>query len=225
MADNKRPSIKFITPRGVAIFPKLSKPDTKFKAEGEYSCKLRLQPDALPAELVEKLVEMRDTFAAETRDRLTAEKKGAKAKTLKVREGLTTDETDKDSGESTGFVILNAKMTAAGVSKKDGKPWSRSPKLFDAKGTPLKANAQIWGGSELKLAVEAIPYYTPKDNEVGISFRLEAVQVLVLVSGTAKDAAGYGFGEEEGYAEEAAEKFDDSAGTTGASTAASGDEF
>lgn len=223
MAD-KRPSIKFITPRGVAIFPKLSKPDTKWKAEGEYSCKLRLTPDALPAELVEKLVAMRDEFATETKADLVAKKNGGKAKTLKIREQLCAAETDKESGSETGNVILNAKMTASGISKKDGKPWSRSPKLFDAKGKPLSATAQIWGGSELKLAVEAIPYYTPKDNEVGISFRLEAAQVLKLVSGTAKDAAGYGFGEEEGYAEDQGAPFDDTTGGT-ATPGAAGDEF
>lgn len=223
MADYiKRPSVKFITPKGVAIFPKLSKPDTKWKAEGEYSCKLRLTPDALPAELVEKLNDLRDTFAEETKTELVAKKNGGKAKTLKVRDAMLTDEVNKETGEATGFVILNAKMTASGVSKKDGKPWSRSPKLFDAKGKPLSANVQIWGGSEVKLAIEAVPYYTPKDNEVGISFRLEAAQVLKLVSGTAKDAAGYGFGEEEGFTSEESSTFDDTAAT---GTAASGDEF
>lgn len=38
----KRMFERITTPFGEAIYPKLTEPDTKFKAEGEYSTKLRI---------------------------------------------------------------------------------------------------------------------------------------------------------------------------------------
>jgi hypothetical protein len=197
MADTK-PQVKFNTPRGPFIYPKLNKPDTKFNAAGEYRVKVRLNPSDIPQDLTDKLTELRDERANEVRKELTAKKQGAKLKSLKVLD-LFRDETDKDTGESTGFVTISAKMKASGVGKKDGKPWTRKPNLFDAAGKPLRTSKLIWGGSEGKVAITAMPYYMAKDNEVGVAYYLEAVQILKLVSGSDKDAAGYGFGEEEGY--------------------------
>lgn len=222
MTDRK--TIRFITPRGVAIWPRLNAPDTKWKPEGEYSCKIRLTPDALPEDLVEKLEALRDEKAEETRADLKTKKQGAKIKSLKTRD-LLTPETDRETGEETGFVLLNAKMRASGVSKKTGKPWTRKPAVFDAKGKPIDPVPNIYGGSEVKLAVEAQAYYTPKDNEVGIAFYLEAAQVLKLVVGNGqKTADGYGFGEEEGFEADANESgFEDESG--GDDATGSGDEF
>lgn len=210
MSDRK--PLKFVTPRCVFIFPKLNAPDTKYKAEGEYRVKGRFAADAFPTDLVEKLTALRDAFVEETKADLASKKQGAKVKNLKVRD-LFTAETDKETGDETGAILLNAKMTASGVSKKDGKPWKRAPKLFDAQGNKLGSDKRIWGGSEGKIAVEALPYYTPKDNEVGLAYYLNAVQILKLVSGGGDSAADHGFGAEEGYTDEDgadAGQFDDS---------------
>jgi hypothetical protein len=198
MADPKKPSIKFISPRGVTIFPKLNEPDFKFNANGEYRCKLRLNPEDISEELTAQLTKLRDDLATEKKAELTKKKEGAKAKSMTVLE-VFKDETDKESGEATGKVLMSTKMVASGISKRDGKPWKREPKLFDAAGKKLNPSKKIWGGSEVKCAVEAMAYYMPKDNEVGVAFYLEAVQVLKLVVANGKDAAGYGFGTEEGY--------------------------
>lgn len=210
MSDKK--PLKFVTPRGVFVYPKLTKPDTKYKPEGEYRVKLRFTADVFPGETLAKLEAMRDELAEQTKAALTKKKEGAKVKSLKTRDVLSTEE-DKETGEPTGFVVINSKMQASGVSKKDGKPWTRKPKLFDAAGKKLPVNVQIWGGSEGKVAVEALAYYTPKDNEVGIAFYLNAVQVLKLVQGGGDSAADHGFGAEEGYTgENEGSPFDDSAG-------------
>jgi hypothetical protein len=227
MAD-KKPSIKFISPRGVAIFPKLNKPDFKFNAAGEYRAKLRITLADIPEELIAKLTELRDNLVNETKAALTKKKDIAKAKAMTVLD-LFKDETDKETGETTGFSLFSSKMVASGISKKDQKPWSRAPKLFDAAGKKLSDKKFIWGGSELKLAVEAMAYYMPKDNEVGVAYYLEAAQVLKLVSGSDKDAAGYGFGTEEGYTGE--EESDGNPGfgpddeSKATSDAKSGDDF
>src|SRR3546814_13485107 len=89
-------------------------------------------------------------------------------------------------------------MTATGVSKKTGKAWTRKPNIFDAKGNQLKNPPSIGGGSEMKLSVELFPYYAANDKTVGVSFRLEAAQIIKLVQFGARDAAGFGFGEEDG---------------------------
>lgn len=232
MADNKFKGVKFITPRGIAIFPKLHKPDTKWKAEGQYSVKLRLDPASIDAALVAKIEALRDEKAEEVKAELTAKKQGAKVKSLKVLDVLFQPETDKDSGEETGFVLINAKMTASGVSKKDGKTWSRKPDIFDSKGKKLSKVPMIFGGSELKAAVEARAYYTPKDNQVGVSFQLNGAQIIKLVTGGERNAADYGFAEEDGYEEAPAEEgsaFNDSAENTGSTESgeqpAGGDEF
>jgi hypothetical protein len=226
VADKKdqKPQVKFITPKGVAIYPKLNKPDTKFKAEGEYSVKLRLSPDAIPAETVEEIQALLDAFAVETKAGL----KQAAAKALKVltlaEQGLKPEV--NDDGDETGYIILKAGMKASGKSKKDGKEWTRAPVIFDAKGTKLKPVPPIWGGSELKLAVIAAPYYAANDKTCGITFYLDAVQVIKLVNSSDKDAAGFGFGEEEGFEGEESESFPDGddASSTG-EAAKSGDDF
>jgi hypothetical protein len=195
---SERKPYKFVTPRLVLIFPKLTKPDTKFKAEGEYRAKGRCRPEDFPEKDLTALQTMLDEFVEEKKAELTKKKEIAKVKNLTVIDILKVEK-DKETDEETGFVTVSAKMQASGVSKKDGKPWKRAPKLFDAKQQKLPANAQIWGGSEAKLAVEAVPYYMPKDNEAGIAFYLNAVQVLKLVKGGGDNAADHGFGDEDGY--------------------------
>jgi hypothetical protein len=226
---NQKPQVKFNTPRGVFIFPKLNKPDTKFNPAGEYRVKTRIDPTAIPDELREKLETLRDEFAEETRAALAAKKQGAKVKSFKVLD-IFRDETDKETGESTGFITISAKMKASGVSKKDGKPWTRKPSLFDAAGKPLRTQKLIWGGSEGKVSVTAMPYYMAKENEVGIAYYLEAVQILKFVSGSDKDAASYGFGEEEGYTDDEEESFpndptDGTDDTADAPSGGKGDDF
>ena len=62
----------------------------------------------------------------------------------------------------------------------------------------MKKPASIGGGTEGKLCVELAPYYAPNDKVIGVSFRLEAAQIIKLVSFGERSAADYGFGEEDG---------------------------
>ena len=47
MTDKKARNPRYVTQVGVAIYPHLVEPDTKFNAEGEYKVKLRLSPDSV----------------------------------------------------------------------------------------------------------------------------------------------------------------------------------
>jgi hypothetical protein len=104
---------------------------------------------------------------------------------------------DKESEEPTGEIEFKFKCKAGGTTKA-GKEWKRTVAIFDAKGNPAKGVKEIWGGTEGKVSFTASPYFVAATGTVGLSLRLEAVQILNLVSGGSRDAAGYGFGKEEG---------------------------
>ena len=81
--------------------------------------------------------------------------------------------------------------------------------LFDASGKPLPADVKVWGGSKVNLAFRPRFWYTAMAG-FGVSFDLQAVQVLELqnggVSGVAADA--FGFTSEEGYVANGGETLD-----------------
>lgn len=200
MADQ----VKFITPRGIVATAFVNEPSTKFKAEGKYSCKVRLKADELPKDLIEKLDTLVTRRYEEEKQKLIDAKKSATAKKMKLIPAITK-EIDEETSEETGYVTINAGTTASGVSKKDGKEWKRSLPLFDAKGKPIdgKKRPNVSRGSEVKMSVVAATYFAPAKKDepasVGVTFYLEGVQVLKLVEFGAKDAKALGFGEEEGY--------------------------
>lgn len=199
MAERKKLETA-VTPKGVAIWPKLNTPD-EYKGKLHFKTKLAFDADdpAL-APLKDKVSELIDAHYDEIVADLTANNKAGVAKKFTKRsiDDIFKPEEDEATGEETGRVIITAKMLAAGVSTKTGKAWSRKLSIFDAKGKALKNPPFINSGSELKLSVELLPYAMPKEKEVGVSFRLEAAQVLTLVTGGARSATGYGFGEEDG---------------------------
>lgn len=209
--QNDRLELKVVTPRGVAIYPKLNTPDTKFDAAGVYETKLRIDPaaeDGVLGKAKATWSEIKDAVAAQQEEFLAAKKaelmKGDgkaknKAKSIESLEWGAEPDVD-DEGNETGLLVIKAKMKASGTSKKDGKKWTRKPVLFDSKNKKLGEDVQVWGGSTLKVSGKIVPYYSAKDNVVGSTMYLEAVQVIDLVSGQGRDAGAYGFDEEDGYA-------------------------
>lgn len=193
MADVKKRPIH-ITPAGTALYPKLGEPDTKFKAEGTYSVKLRLNgADA------DELIAICDAATEEAYTDAIAEAKNERdKKKIKRADPSYTPEEDED-GNETGCMLFNFKMVASGISKKDNKPWTRVCPVFDAKRKPIDPKKiKIGSGSIVKVAYDAMPFYTAALG-AGCSLRLEAVQVLELHEWGNKDAASFGFGEEDGY--------------------------
>jgi hypothetical protein len=187
------------TPKGTALWTSLNKPDVRYKAEGVYEVKLAFDGDdpAVQA-LVARLEKMRDEKFDEVVAELTADGKAGLAKKI-TKAAVFEVEEDPETGAETGRLIKKFKMTASGISKKNNKPWSRKPKLFNARGVELKVAPNVGSGSVLKVSFDPFPYYTPKDKEVGLSARLEAAQIIDLVAFGERDAGGYGFGEEDGY--------------------------
>lgn len=188
---------KMTTGRGTAIWPRLNEPDTKFKAEGKYECSLAFdEDDPQLAKIEAEAHELAEAKLAEIKEELESKGKKALAQKIKLI-SLIREEEDEETGEPTGRKILKATMTASGVSKKTGKPWKRKPEIFDGRGRKLLAPPKIGSGSTLKMSIELFPYYAPNDKTVGCTFRLEAVQLIKLVSFGERSASEHGFGAED----------------------------
>lgn len=214
---NDTPRIDAITPAGIAKYPRLNTPDDKFSpGDPKFDVQLVFDPSEdgtvgkKPGNIIDAATTLRDEFVEATRTRLIeasneakAAKNGAKAKalsdkakTLKIADIGKADVDDE--GEETGKVILRAKMKQLS-KRKDGSVVKREPTMFDARGKKLVNRPQVGGGSTLKVAITMMPYHMESTNEVGVTFYLNAVQILDLVSGGERTAEAYGFGEEDGY--------------------------
>jgi hypothetical protein len=180
MAKNQ----KFTTPAGIARYPWLNKPDTKFQPEGEYKVGLVLKKaEAKP--LIDACAKLQKEVAALN-------------KTKKLAKLPFANEEDSD-GNETGNVIVSCK-----VKCRDG--WDRKPKFFDAAGNRI--DVKLGGGSKIKLNVELYGWHAASLG-AGVTLQPVAVQVLDLVEfESGGNAESYGFGKEEGFVGETFDKSD-----------------
>lgn len=200
MAQQKKRPI-LTSPRGRFSYPKLTEPDTKFKDEGEYSVKLIVPADA-PG--VQALIAQIDREGEEALEEAKANAKTAKEKKEWAINNTPYEVLEDDDGNPTGEVSFKFSMKASGVSKKTGKPWTRKPALFDAKGRPIKTAISVGGGTIGKVSFQVVPYTPNAKIGAGIKLALEAAQIIDLKSFGERSAAEMGFGaEEDGYDHEA----------------------
>lgn len=216
MAEEKRPKVVTHTsPKGVAVFPWLTKPDTKFKPKGEYRVDLKLSAE--DAEEVLALV------SAEHEKNLKAVKADPKMKGKKIKEADLPIKPEVDEeGNETGEYLLRVKMNAK-FDDKDGKEITVSPAFFDAKGKKIELTT-LWGGSIIRVAYSFVPFYTAIAG-AGVSLRLRGVKVIKLAAGTGgASAEAYGFDEEEdGYEADSFENGGE--GSEGGADSAEEEEF
>lgn len=222
----KRPVHKFNSPISTAKFPSLTQADygtTEYPCpQGRFKTKqtMRLDDPAVQA-FIAKLKPLHDEAVK------NGEKEFAKLKveTRKKLKNLTVNELytvlyDKETEEPNGYIDFNFKADASGVANKgkdNERKWTFRPQIFDAKGKELRGKdiPEIWGGSELKVAFEANPYFIPGTGTCGVSLKLKAVQIIELRSGGERSASDFGFGAEDGYVHQTdaeAAGFDDESG-------------
>jgi len=205
MTSNKQKREALHTPIGVAVWPRLSgEPDTKFSKDGHgvWKTTLRLnKSDPECATFLEALIQRHKAAMVDNEQYQdyceSCKKSGKKPKALLAAEAPWRDEVDEE-GNETGNVLVNFKMKASGVSKKNNKPWKRKPMLFDSKGQEITKDVNVGGGSKIRVAFEVLPFWTPAVG-AGISLRMEGVQIIDLKTFAKKSAAELGFGAEEGY--------------------------
>jgi len=167
---------KYTTPKGLFVYPHLTKPDTKFNPLGEYSVKL-----SLPREDAKELVALMK----------------AELKTYKENNSIKgTDKFNIAKDEEAGTLTFKTKLPAI-IPLKDGTQWEQKLAIYDAKGNLMPKDISIWSGTQGKLQVELRPYSMA--GNTGVSLRLKAVQVIELVEGESKSENESPFEEEEGY--------------------------
>lgn len=181
------------TPKGEFRFPKLNKYD-EYKGAKKYKVDLVLEEDetATLLESLEPVIEQAKELAEEEFAKL----KPAQRKKFGGEyswNDIGTEEYDEDEAE-TGRTIFKFKTNAY---TQQGK--LKKVAMFSPRGARLK-NVQVWGGTIGKVGFSASPYFNNTNGQAGVTFYLNAVQILELVSGgKGATAEAHGFGEEEGY--------------------------
>jgi len=166
----------FTTPKGVAYFPYISQPDTKFDEAGVYKVNLCI-PKA-EAEPVIKLINAE--ILSGIKGVIEKSKKEVKQAPVPYH-----DEVDDTTGEPTGNVIIKFKSKAA-----------YKPAVFDSKGNMMTSH-NIYGGSAIKVN-GSIAFYSSPSIGAGVTLRLRAVQIIEYVEG-ADGATKFGFDSEDGF--------------------------
>lgn len=178
----KTRNVRITTPAGIARWPHLNEPDTKFNKDGDYKVNL-----LLGAEDTEKL----RSSMQEVLQKFIAE---GNAKTKKVAPLPIKEATDAE-GNPTGQFEIKFKLRAVGVSR--GERWEQRPALFDAQGKPM--TELVGNGSKVKVGAEIVPYSTAISG-TGVTLRLRAVQVLELKTVAGGDAFdSWEFGRQDGF--------------------------
>ena len=166
----------FTTAKGIAYYPYISAPDTKFDEQGHYKVNLCLsEEDAQP------VIELIKQSVVEGIKALKKDKPNTEIKQAPLPFSKEVD----DDGNPTGNVIIKFKSKAA-----------YKPAVFDSKGN-MMTNSNIYGGSEIKVNGSCAFFHTAMIG-AGVSIRLRAVQVIQYVAG-ANGATKFGFEEVEGF--------------------------
>lgn len=205
--------LKVTTPVGIAVYPHLLKPDEYLvKKENKEQCNTGLRLDPSVAEHkafideVSAYVEVSHEVGIEMLKAQLPEAKGKKLADLKKAIEETVphypfEPEYDDDGEETGLVRFSAKTQVAGVDKKTNQRWEREVAIYDSAGQPVKGKARagmrLWGGSEIAISAEVVPFCAEGLKKAGVSLRILAVQVVSMPQGGGS-ATDHGFGVEGG---------------------------
>lgn len=192
----KNQKVKFTTPVGKAVYPKLVEPDTKFDENGVFSCKLILSEEDYNY-LNHKISEWLE---------LEYERHCKEAGGKKLKRHASPPLRKNDEGD----FELYAKQVARRETSKGVLNFDVA--LFDSTGKKINDPPNIGSGSKLRLSVEPHSWNSPMLG-VGYTLRLRAAQVIELVEYSAGGSgAVYGFEAEEGgfVGEDLGDAFNDS---------------
>jgi len=190
-AYKPRNRVKFTTPPGRALYPRLDVPDTKFNKDGVYKVTL-IWPAEVISPIREKVEKMATDKMAEMKAAAAAEKDPKEKKKLLV--ALKEAEMARspfrevldDEAEPTGEISCEFKMNAVRrwKDKKTGveNVVNQRPVVVDGKGKPTKAVP--WSGSTMAVNFTAEADYWSGQKKVGVSVKLVAAQIIKLVQGT-----------------------------------------
>ena len=156
---------KWITPPGIAQFPRLATPNTRFNPDGDWELQMKFEGEAAN-EVRKVLDEMLEIAFKEAQKQLA--KKPAKLKTLNRL--LPYDE-DED-----GNVILKLRKKAL-VRKKDGSTYTTKIIVVDPLVKPIDPR-EVTSGSLVRCELKLETYYMPSNNSAMVLKRWYGVQLL-----------------------------------------------
>lgn len=188
---------RYTTPLGVAQYPWLVEPDTKFNPDGDYKVNMlfaKWTPE------LKYIVNDLNQMLEEYYQAIITDPKYAKNASKIQKADIWEEDCD-------GNIVMKFKQKAIIKSIK-GTHEVKIP-IFDSKGKPL-SDIKLGGGSQIKLCFSAAPYYVPSTRMCGLSLRPVAVQVIELkewAEGGTMQA--YGFKDEDGYEGEAKDEDED----------------
>jgi hypothetical protein len=183
------PRIKMpVSPIGTASFPKLTKPDFKYKAiEGEFSVRLILTP--------EEVADYKQTYDEKLKElyKWQCEQEGKQKLKMSAYPRFVPD-TDKD-GNETGNTAVIFKMKHKIVGKDGEVKFEKRPVIFDRHGKPkVDPDYEVGYGARIQVVGVMVPYYT---GAIGFGVTFEPEAVMVHEEGSSgfnvSDASSYGF--------------------------------
>lgn len=190
----KQKKVLVATPRGVAVFPTLHTPDTKFDANGVYKIDLKLT--GADAEAFKAKVDgwHKESIAAAKKENTEkAKEKGKKPTPVKENNPPYSENED-------GSIDFKFKMPAKITLKsgnRAGETITLRPQLVDAAMKPISKDVKIGGGSVCRVSFEVRNYNSPQG--AGVKLSLVGVQVIELKTwGAGFSGAAMGFEAVEG---------------------------
>jgi len=189
----------FTSPVGWAVFPWLSKVDTRFNPDGIYKTQLAV-PEAEAASFIAflegELEKYRGTLDASRSKWNTAALYEPQYTYPVFEKGMSDMEKDairrEFQPEPTGNLLfkfkLNAKVTPRDPNKEG---FTQSPIIVSAD-TGAAITDPVFGGSIIRIKGQIAPYAAPAGKTIGLTLRMRAIQVIELVTGgTSEGGAGF----------------------------------
>lgn len=172
-----------VSPKGKALWCKVTEPDRKFDEAGTLSTSLVLEADAPETKaFIARLETLLDKAYEET-----VETMGAKGKQVRKRDLYTED-------EQGNYVF---KFNLKGVDNRKARGQQHEIAVVDAQKQRVSPVPLIGNDSVIRVASFVFPYYMAVSKEVGLSFMWTKMQIIDLVE---YSAGGDDFDEEDGFA-------------------------
>jgi hypothetical protein len=161
----------FQTPKAIAMYPFVTKPNTKFDAEGQY--KITLVLDLKNNEEHRQFLRTCKGYVEETANLLKK-----KIEKMPWRKHLR-----REDKSDTGMYEVTFKSGYA-------------PRVFDAAGNKINGDLNVGNGSVVKVAYAWAPY---EGFGGGVVLYFQALQILELVEYAGGEASDYGFTPTDGF--------------------------
>lgn len=178
-----------VSPKGKALWCKVTEPDRKFDPEGTLSTSLVLDPNEPDVQaFIEKLEALQDQAFEETKETL-----GAKASQVRKRP-FYVDHTDQE-GNPTGNIVFKFALKNVDARKAQGR--ASEIVVVDSHKQAVNPVPLVGNDSLVRVASFVYPYYMAVSKEIGISFMWTKMQIIELVEYAGKSDD---FDDEDGFA-------------------------